>query len=172
MCVLHILCIIGFYNCYDNYLYYRPTIYSYFCNYDLLLCFRMVEVCWISNGIRASLQETYPECCSYPECPGQTSRGTCQRLELFCTTCATPFRALPGTAGRAQAMDAGCGSLTHGHWDGPVTCNKSHGSAALEAKWRKVPCEDVASPGLGHATVCSRCSLTTLLGSLGSASAR
>ncbi len=46
--------------------------------------------------------------------------------------CATPFRALPATGDRAQAMDAGCGSSTHGHWDGPVTCNKSHGIAARE----------------------------------------
>ncbi len=42
------------------------------------------------------------------------------------TTCTTPFRALPATGGRAKAMDDGCGSSTHGHWDGPVTCNKSH----------------------------------------------
>ena len=42
-------------------------------------------------------------------------------LELFRTACATPFRALPATAGRAQAMDAECGSSTRGHWDGPVT---------------------------------------------------
>jgi hypothetical protein len=46
--------------------------------------------------------------------------------------CTTPFRALPATRGRALAMDAGCGSSTRGHWDGPVTCNKSHGMAARE----------------------------------------
>ena len=88
------------------------------------------------------------------------------------TACATPFRALPATGGRAQAMDAGCGSSTRGHWDGPVTCNKSHGIAARELAGRKVPCEHDASPCLGHATVCSGRALTILIGSLGSASTR
>ena len=55
------------------------------------------------------------------------------------------FRALPATAGRAQAMDAGCGSSTRGHWDGPVTCNKSPGIHAREAAGRNVPCEHDAS---------------------------
>ena len=54
-------------------------------------------------------------------------------LALFRTTCATPFRALPATAGRARAMDAGCGSSTRGHWDGHVTCNKPHRIAAQDA---------------------------------------
>jgi hypothetical protein len=95
-------------------------------------------------------------------------------LELFRTACAMPFRALQATAGRAQAMDAGCGSLTLGHWDGPVTCNKSHWIAAREAAGRKVPCEHDALPRpcLGHATVCSGCPLIILLVSLGSQSAR
>jgi len=62
-------------------------------------------------------------------------------LELFPTACATPLRALLTTAGRVQAMDAGCGSSTRGHWDGPVTCNKSHGIAARKAAGRKAPCE-------------------------------
>ena len=62
-------------------------------------------------------------------------------LELFPTACATPLRALLATAGRVQAMDAGCGSSTRGHWDGPVTCNKSHGIAARKAAGRKAPCE-------------------------------
>ena len=91
------------------------------------------------------------------------------------TKCATPFRALPATAGRAQAMDAGCGSSTRGHWDGPVTCNKAHGIAArkvgdgfrvMGSVWNN------ASPCLGHAAVCSGCALTILIGSLCSASAR
>ncbi len=47
-------------------------------------------------------------------------------VQWFRTACETPFRALPATAGRTQAMDAGCGSSTRGHLDGPVTCNKSH----------------------------------------------
>ena len=34
---------------------------------------------------------------------------------------------------------------TRGHWDGPVTCNKSHGIAARELAGRKVLCEH-ASP--------------------------
>ena len=88
------------------------------------------------------------------------------------TTCATPFRALPATGGRAQAMDAGCGSSTRGHWDGPVTCNKSHGIAARQHAGCKVPCEHDTSPCLGHATVCSAGAMTILIGSLGSASAR
>ncbi len=45
-------------------------------------------------------------------------------------------------------MDAGCGSSTRGHWDGPVTCNKSHGIAARDATGRKAPCEHDASPML------------------------
>ena len=90
---------------------------------------------------------------------------------LFRTACAIPFLALPATAGRAQAMDAECSSSTRGHWDGPVTCNKSHGIAARDAAGRKVPCEHDASPCLGHASVCSGCPLTILIGSLGSASA-
>jgi hypothetical protein len=85
--------------------------------------------------------------------------------------CETPFRALPATAGRAQAMDAECGSSTRGHWDGPVTCNKSHGIASRDAAGRKVPCVHDASPCLSHATVYSGCPLTILIGSLGSASA-
>ena len=58
-------------------------------------------------------------------------------------------------------------------WDGPVTYNnsKSHGIAARDAAGRKVPCDHDASPCLGHATVCSGCPLTILIGSLGSASA-
>ena len=88
------------------------------------------------------------------------------------TACETPFRALPTTAGRAQAMDAAeCGSSTRGHWDGPVTCNKSHGIASRDAAGRKVPFDHNAPPCLGHATVCSGCPLTILIGSLGSASA-
>ncbi len=90
-------------------------------------------------------------------------------LERFRTECATPFRALPATAGRAQAMGAGCGC---GHWDGPLTCNKSLGIQAREAAGREVPCEHDASPCLGHATVCSGCPLTILLDSLGSALTR
>ena len=63
-------------------------------------------------------------------------------------------------------------SSTRGRWDGPVTCCKSHGIAAREPAGKKVPCEYDASPCLGHATVCSGCPLTILIGSLGSASAR
>jgi hypothetical protein len=72
-------------------------------------------------------------------------------------------------------MDAGCGSSTRGHWDGPVTCNKAHGIVAREvgdgfhvmgSVWNN------ASPCLGHAAVCSGCALTILIGFLGSASAR
>ena len=40
----------------------------------------------------------------------------------FRTTCATCFQAHLATAGRVLAMDAGCGSSTHGQWRGPVTC--------------------------------------------------
>ena len=76
------------------------------------------------------------------------------------------FSALPATAGRAQAMDAECDSSTRGHWDGPVTCKQSHGIAAREAAGRKVPCEHDASPCLDHASVCSGCPLTILVGSL------
>ena len=54
---------------------------------------------------------------------------------------------------------------------GPVTCNKSHWIAACDAAGRKVPCDHDASPCLGHATVCSGCPLTILIGSLDSASA-
>ena len=50
--------------------------------------------------------------------------------------------------------------------------NKSHGIVAREPAGRKVPCEHVTSPCLGHATVCSGGALTILIGSLGSASAR
>ncbi len=35
-------------------------------------------------------------------------------LNRIVGSCATPFRALPATGGRAQAMDARCGSSTHG----------------------------------------------------------
>ena len=38
----------------------------------------MVGVCWISGGVRAWLQETYPVCRSHSEYPGQTSRGACR----------------------------------------------------------------------------------------------
>ncbi len=43
------------------------------------------------------------------------------------TTCTTHFLALPATADRVLAMDAGCGSSTRGLWDGhgPGTCNES-----------------------------------------------
>jgi hypothetical protein len=82
------------------------------------------------------------------------------------------FRALPATGGRAQPMDAGCGSSTRGHWDGPVTCNKSQRKAALAPAGRKVPCDHQASACWGHATVCSGCALPIRIGSLSSASAR
>ena len=91
---------------------------------------------------------------------------------LFRTACTTPLRALPVTADQVLATDAECGSSTRGHWDGPVTCNKSHWIAAREPAGRKVPCEHDASPCLGQATVCSGCALTILIGSLGSASAK
>ena len=45
----------------------------------------------------------------------------------------------PGAGDGCRSI-AGCGSSTHGHWDGPVTCNKSHGIAACDAAGRKVPC--------------------------------
>ena len=48
------------------------------------------------------------------------------------TTCATHFLALPATADRVLAMDAGCGSSTRGLWDGPGTCNESLRVAARE----------------------------------------
>jgi hypothetical protein len=57
-------------------------------------------------------------------------------LALFRTACATPFLALPATAGRALAMDAGCGSSTRGRWDGwdgSVKCNKSDRIAARDS---------------------------------------
>jgi hypothetical protein len=62
--------------------------------------------------------------------------GDTVTMELFRTACATLFRAPPATAGRAQAMEAGCGSSTRGHWDGPIMmiCNKSHGIAAAGRK--------------------------------------
>ena len=53
---------------------------------------------------------------------------------------------------------------------GPVTGNKSQG-IAVRAKQHGDPCEHDASPCLGHATVCSGCPLTILLGSLGTESA-
>ena len=86
------------------------------------------------------------------------------------TTCATHFLALPATADRALAMDAGCGSSTRGRWDGPGTCNESQRVAAREAAWRKVPCEHPASPCLGPAIVGSGRAATIPLGSSGSAS--
>jgi hypothetical protein len=56
----------------NNYAYY-----SFYCNYCWLLSCRMVEICWISGGILAWLQETYPVRRSHSEYPGQTSFGTC-----------------------------------------------------------------------------------------------
>jgi hypothetical protein len=86
------------------------------------------------------------------------------------TTCATHFLALPATADRVLAMDAGCGSSTRGLWDGPGTCNESLRVAAREAAWRKVPCEHPASPCLGRAIVGAGRAATIPLGSSGSAS--
>ncbi len=150
--------------------------YSYYCNYCWLLCCRTVGVCWILSGIRAWLQEICHVCRSLSKYPGQSPANflwyLSVKLELFESTCTTPFLALLATAGQVLAMDAGCGSSTRGHWDGPVTCNKSHGIAAREAAWIKDPCDHNASPCSGHATVCTRCPLTNLLGSLGSTSAR
>ncbi len=93
-------------------------------------------------------------------------------LVLSCTACSTPFRAVLATWGLAQAMDACGGSSTRGYWDGPVTCNKLHWIAACKLAGQKVPCEHDPLPCLGHATVCSGCALTILIGSLGSASTR
>ena len=89
------------------------------------------------------------------------------------TTCATHFLALPATADRVQAMDAGCGSSTRGLWDGPGTCNESLRVAAREggeAARRKAPCEHPASPCLGRAIVGAGRAATISLGSSGSAS--
>ncbi len=49
--------------------------------------------------------------------------------EQFHTTCSISFRALlpVATAGREQAMDAGCGLSTPGHWDGPWIRNERAG---------------------------------------------
>ncbi len=78
-------------------------------------------------------------------------------------------------------MDAGswpgCGSSTLGHRDGPVICNESQGmsgGARSSIMIKKVPCEFDAAPCLGHAPVCSACSVTIMIpiGSSGSASAR
>ena len=80
------------------------------------------------------------------------------------------FLALPATADRALAMDAGCGSSTRGRWDGPGTCNESQRVAAREAAWRKVPCEHPTSPCLGPAIVGAGSAATISLGSSGSAS--
>ena len=46
--IIAIMCIIA-----SNMLYVNYVYYSYYCNYCLLLCCRMVGVCWISGGIRA-----------------------------------------------------------------------------------------------------------------------
>ena len=73
--------------------------------------------------------------------------------ELYRTTCATHFLALPATDDRVLAMDARCGSSTRGLWDGPGTCNESQGVEPREDAWRKVPCDLDASPCLGHAIV-------------------
>ncbi len=102
------------------------------------------------------VEETYPVRCSHLEYPGQASCDTCW---WHCNYSAPHeqhlsgrSRVVPATAGRARAMDAGFGSSTRGHWDGPVTCNKSHGIAAREATGRKIPYEHGALPCLGHAT--------------------
>ena len=128
----------------------------------------MAGVCWISSGTRNLSCMSFPFRISWENFPWCLS-GT---LVQFRTACATPLRALPATADQVQATDAECGSSTRGHWDGPVTCNKSHGIVAREPAGRKVPCEHVTSPCLGHATVCSGGALTILIGSLCSASAR
>jgi hypothetical protein len=64
----------------------------------------------------------------------QPDPGRCQRRRLVgaggtCTPRSVPrppFPRLPPRA-RVQAMDAGCGSSTSGHWDGPVTCKNLTG---------------------------------------------
>jgi hypothetical protein len=73
----------------------------------------------------------------------------------FHTTCATTFPGRPATAGRAPAMDAGCGLSTRGHWDGPMICNEAGQgpagfSSVCRATWRKVPCEHAKAPCWGH----------------------
>jgi hypothetical protein len=113
----------------------------------------MVGVYWIPCGVRASPYVI----------PIQSILGKLLLVPVGDTgsrkASATPFRVLPATGGRAQAMDAECG---------PVTSNKSHGMEALEPAGRqKVPCEQDTSACLGNATVCSGCALTILIGSLG-----
>jgi hypothetical protein len=93
-------------------------------------------------------------------------------------TCTIPhsmrnaFSGAPGD--RRPGAGDGCRMwfVNSGHWDGPVTCNKTHGIAARNAAGRKVPCEQDASPCLRRATVCSGCALTILIGFLSSAWAR
>ena len=73
ICIIHIIAIIAIIALklrYDN--------YSHYCNYCWVLSFRLVGVCWISCGIRAWLQETYPVCRSHSEYPGKTFIGTCR----------------------------------------------------------------------------------------------
>ena len=76
ICIIHIItliAVIAIKLCYDN--------YSYYCNHDycwMVLSCRMVGVCWISCGIRAWLQETYPVCRPHSEYTGQTFLGACR----------------------------------------------------------------------------------------------
>ncbi len=75
-----------------------------------------------SAGCPASLTTRNLSCMSFPFRVSWANFLWCLWVTpvLSRTACST------GAPRRAQAMDAGCGSSTYGHWDGPVTCNKSH----------------------------------------------
>ena len=76
ICIIQIIAIIAIMWIklhYANYAHYTDYL-----NYCWFISCRMVGVCWISCGIRAWLQETYPVRCSHSEYPGQTSLGACR----------------------------------------------------------------------------------------------
>ncbi len=136
--IISIICGMWHYNTY--------AYYSFYCNYCWLLYCRMVGICWISVVYELDYKKPILYVVPIQSILGNFLWYLLVTLQLFLTECATPFRSLQATAGMAQAMGAGCGSSTRGHWDGPVTCNKSHGIQAREAAGRKVPCEHDASP--------------------------
>ncbi len=79
---------------------------------------------WLSDCVRAWLQEAHSLCHPHSKYSRKTSSGPPQMHNNF-----------SATAGRVPAIDAGCGLSTRGPWDGSEICNVWKGS------WQAMPHE-------------------------------
>ena len=130
---------------------------------------RMVGISWLSGGIRAWLQETYPVHHShsaasfrwFPSVTPELSRITGSQLHN--TFPGAPGDRRPGAGDGCKMWFVNSWALW---WSRVMYWNLR--VAARDDALRKVPCDLDASPCLGHAIVCSALAVPILRGSSGS----